>query len=513
MRLLSWNVRGCNAPENIILIKRCLDQFRLDTVCLQETKIKIEDFATFHRRFKKWKCALVKARGASGGLAIMWNDSLVDVTIMRQGNWWQWVRVFSKQFYMHVYMINVYGANNTILKRQLWTDLSECLKQDTENIFIIGGDFNGLVRPLDKMGGVGWNRQSNNDFNSFIRESGLIEIPFKSGEFAWTNKRSRFLSIDESLDRFFIVGDWSSSLWTCIVDILPFTRSNHYRIYLRIQDEKAPDRCPFKFEEMWIMDNNLVSLMEVWRNHIQEKTDHEAINREAISHFSKSFNGEVLIDEDLQTIMDIVPTCVKEQHNKMLLSVVPMEEARSTVFGMGSDKAPGSDGFLALFFQKFWDILARDIWEFVEESRKGGFVLQDFNNTFIALIPKKENISTFNDCRPISLCNTIYKVISKVIENRLKRVLEEIISPEHSGFALGRSIYKGIILAHEAIHSIRLSKGEKMMIKVDIKKAYDEVQIGLKDGGHFHFKVAEAAKGSIWAGGESQAQTPPQMPI
>lgn len=159
-------------------------------------------------------------------------------------------------------------------------------------------------------------------------------------------------------------------------------------------------------------------------------TDQESINKEAIGHFSKSFNGEVLLDQDLQSIMDIIPTYVKEQHNRMLLSVVSMEEVKSTVFGMGSDKAPGLDDFPALFFQKFWDILASDLWEVVEESRKGGFVLKDFNNTFIALIPKKENISIFNDFSSTSLCNTVYKVISKVIANRLKRILEEVISPE-----------------------------------------------------------------------------------
>lgn len=109
------------------------------------------------------------------------------------------------------------------------------------------------------------------------------------------------------------------------------------------------------------------------------------------------------------------------------------------------------------------------------ESRTCGFILKDFNNTFIALILKKKNISTLYDFKPISLCNAIYKVIYKLIANRLKCILEEVISPEQSGFDPGTSIYEGIILAHEAIHSIHLSKKENMMIKVDIRKAYDKV--------------------------------------
>lgn len=94
-----------------------------------------------------------------------------------------------------------------------------------------------------------------------------------------------------------------------------------------------------------------------------------------------------------------------------------MEEVKSALFSLRSDKALGPNDFPTLFYQKCGGFLANDIWEVVEESRRGGFVLKDFNNTFIALVPKKEVVS-FSDFRPISLCNTIYKVISKVMANR-----------------------------------------------------------------------------------------------
>lgn len=82
-------------------------------------------------------------------------------------------------------------------------------------------------------------------------------------------------------------------------------------------------------------------------------TDQEFINREVVNYFSSSFNGEVMEDHDLHSIMDIIPTCVKEQHNKMLLRVVSLEEVKAAFFGMGENKAPGPDGFLSLFFQHF----------------------------------------------------------------------------------------------------------------------------------------------------------------
>ena len=79
MKTLSWNVRGCNAPDKIRLIKRCFDQTKPDLVMLQETKIKEEDFMAFKNKFKRWECLLSGANGASGGMAILWRPEVLEV--------------------------------------------------------------------------------------------------------------------------------------------------------------------------------------------------------------------------------------------------------------------------------------------------------------------------------------------------------------------------------------------------------------------------------------------------
>ena len=91
------------------------------------------------------------------------------------------------------------------------------------------------------------------------------------------------------------------------------------------------------------------------------------------------------------------------------------------------DKSLGLDGFTGSFFTLIWECIEDEIWEMVEESRRGGFVLKDLNNTFITLVLKKEEHNSFDEFRLISLCNIVYKIISKVVANRLKEVLNNVI--------------------------------------------------------------------------------------
>ncbi|XP_059073122.1 uncharacterized protein LOC131873954 [Cryptomeria japonica] len=127
-----------------------------------------------------------------------------------------------------------------------------------------------------------------------------------------------------------------------------------------------------------------------------------------------------------------------------------MEEVKKAVFSIGVDKSLSPDGFLTFFFQKIQEVVKDDILAMVKESREKRYISKDLNNTFIALIPK-------------------------VMANRLKKLLPKIIFEEQTVFTPNRSIVDGIIIAHEAIHSVRTAKVERMLVKIDIKKAYDLV--------------------------------------
>ena len=146
---------------------------------------------------------------------------------------------------------------------------------------------------------------------------------------------------------------------------------------------------------------------------------------------------------------------------------------------MKSISAPGPDGMPPIFFKHYWNTVGHDVLLATLSILNSGTIPPNINHTFISLIPKTKSPETAKDFQPISLCNVIYKLISKTIANRLKKCLPKLVSESQSTFLSNHFITDNILIAFETLHHLkhkRTGKTGSMALKLDMSKPYDRVE-------------------------------------
>lgn len=161
-----------------------------------------------------------------------------------------------------------------------------------------------------------------------------------------------------------------------------------------------------------------------------------------------------------------------------LTALPTKEEIFGVVKNFGGFKSPGIDGFPPLFFQSQWAIVGDSISDFVRRFFREGELEAAVNETLIVLIQKIPNPINITQFRPISLCNVSYKIITKLIANRIKPLMGDLVKETQSGFIQGREISDNVVIVQEVIHSMRHKTGKQgwMAIKIDLEKAYDRLR-------------------------------------
>ncbi|KAK6786278.1 hypothetical protein RDI58_014803 [Solanum bulbocastanum] len=201
------------------------------------------------------------------------------------------------------------------------------------------------------------------------------------------------------------------------------------------------------------------------------------IIREVENYFENLFTTSR--PTNLDPILNLIPRLVEDPINLSLIREVTDEEVKHAVFEMHPLKGPGIDGMTPFFFQNYWNVLSTDIIAAIKSFFHSGYLLPSWNQTLITLIPKVKNPSVISQFRPIIMCSTIYKIITKIIGARLKKYLPSIISHNQSSFVGSRHIVDNVVFAHECIHVLKnkmRGNNKFMALKLDIAKAYDRVE-------------------------------------
>ncbi|KAL2225354.1 UNVERIFIED_CONTAM: hypothetical protein Sindi_3049800, partial [Sesamum indicum] len=461
---------------------------------------------------------------------VTWDDNVVDVHILELGNQFVHRRVSIRADSESLTITVVYGASEMIDRRSLWNTLETLSREQRDDPWLVGGDLNA-VREMNEVCGVSGDiRTTMEEFNAAIQEAGLIPLPMQGEWYTWHNCSTSSRSLWKRLDRILINDRWLARFpSSCYHSLLPRT-SDHSPLVIHgdMQHHQQTGGGMFRFDNylthspefipnvqnilqhsitgvpMFAVIRKLKALKPVFREQRRKKGDltlnvqlakgfldeaqqllehccrlvyAKAVKLEQIllqqrakMQWMKEEPGEIINEfvhyyQNLlggnrrQILIDIgflrpwARHILSNEEASHLISIFTPDDVKQAVFDIAEDKAPGPDGYSSGFFKAAWPVVGQEVTKAVHTPM------------------------TVGDYRPISCCNVLYKIIAKLLVQRLSVVLDKIISPCQGAFIPGRSIGDNILLAQELFtgyNQMRLPP--RCALKVDIRKAYDTVE-------------------------------------
>ena len=183
--------------------------------------------------------------------------------------------------------------------------------------------------------------------------------------------------------------------------------------------------------------NNSSGIHRLWIDN--EVTRDPKLIEEHILDFYKTLYAESIShDLDIDNMEDFIgtyiPPMVSSEENMMLIKCPNFLEIKNVVFNLNSNSASGPDGFGGVFYHSCWEIIGTDVCNVVQQFFKQNWVLPGMNSNVVSLIPKVQGADSIKDYRPIAVVNFKFKIISKILADRLALVVARIISPNQYGF-------------------------------------------------------------------------------
>eukprot|EP00253_Pinus_taeda_P008234 PITA_08234 len=524
-------------PSKSNALKDLLQDERPEILLIQETKQNQNEMQKIVDSHQRFSGASSSSRGASGGITTMWNNQYWDCISTSYNQNWLKTNLSNKQKNCDLIIYNVYTPNQYREKEQCWKELRESIDNEQNPNIILAGDFNMILHANEKRGGTFTHDPFRSQLEGIMTEHELVDIIPKNRKYTWSNRRMGPGNIMERLDRFLVNISLLSSFATGHTRILSSSASDHFPILLTL-DSPLLGPIPFRYNPLWRTNAAAEAIIEAtWKQHVEGSPSHiwetkikstrkalkewaklsyqepenvkkkfqqnleeqatarkirnnvntitdsegkqhnnqEDIKRAASLHFKRLLT-EDHEETDYTELLQHLPKRITLGMNESLNREIEEEEIWKAIWSLHPDKCPGLDGFPINFYRDHWQLIRKDLTKMLRgiqrKGKMGGFT----NSTFLALIPKENRPTTFSRFRPISLCNSSYKIFTKIIATRLQPFLPSLISENQGGFLSNRQIHDTITLVQEAIHSSTSRQEKGFVLKLDLANAFDRVR-------------------------------------
>ncbi|XP_020687616.2 uncharacterized protein LOC110103303 [Dendrobium catenatum] len=408
----------------------------------------------------------------------------------------------------------VYADKDTQVRAIAFNEISQHHASDSP--LIVGGDFNYILAQADKKGGRPFSfTAAAKGMSDFMAANRLIDPGFFGPAFTWTNNKTLGVELRVShltriaSDHCPILCILVSEKWLVLdtgseasklqrkcqrsLKALFFWSKNKFKMLNNLKEELDREICILQSIEssptgltevqaeslrykVQLLNSTLGRLSTWWRQRAKVKWIEEGDDNTLFFHSMASARRRTnLIDR-----MRMPDGQMVTEHADVLQVVkgeVTEEEIWNGVRSLGPNRAPGRDGVTTSFFKSFWSIVGKQVTVACLEFFATGCMDPDWKETMVVLIPKNSNPDRLSMYRPISLCQTIYKIVAKVLVNRMQSLLPNLISEEQAAFVPGRSISDHCFLGQEVLNKFKVSRSNPgwMAVKVDMEQAYDKM--------------------------------------
>ncbi|XP_060212076.1 uncharacterized protein LOC132639653 [Lycium barbarum] len=493
MIITTWNVRGLKQPLKQKELKLFLHKHKIDVIGCLETKIKEHKAQGILTKVAMgWNHCCNYPMAYNGRIWLLWKSS-IQLQVLSITEQLIHCKVEDNNNF-NAFLIVIYAKNDAQQRQTLWADLIQ-LDNSVQGAWLLSGDFNTLLSSGDRLGFMVLPAETQ-EFRDCIDTLQLTPLNSKGWHFTFCNKQQAGDRVYSKIDWAFGNLQWLNSYSQVEADFLNPGMSDHTPILIQYLPQTHTHPKPFKLfstvmehpdftnilDTVWGKNIVGTKMFKLWMKSKMLKEGLKGLNHYLASYSQKlqqaRQNREIiqaalhtqplnqhLIDQEKETLLEIAKWKVTD------------EEILAAIKGMPPAKSLDIDGYPIEFFTRNWEVVKVDVLSAVKEFFKTGKLLKAFSGTSVTLIPKIPNPSLVKDYRPIDCCTTFYKMITKVLTNRIKTVIVTIIGPSQSAFMEGRSITDNIIFSHELFkwyNRKRLSP--RCVMKLDLRKAYDAIE-------------------------------------